>query len=211
MRGRRRMWTVRMTVIRGEGRGGGGGRAAREWMRGKGGERPPWGGQWRARVPILIMESVQVKRSIFPPAHVYPRFPPRSLFPPSSLLRFGFPRSSLFTPVVWTCEALRFQFRAISLLSSPSSADHRPPSGWSLFNIDFLSKGRKYREYRVTRAALATVKPRRLFYTLRGQRWREGRKGCANVHEMFAIASCIVRVTTIILRNKYFYQQYILL
>lgn len=120
---------------------------------------------------ILIMESVQVKRSIFPPAHVHPVSTPS---PACSLalprLRCGSPRVvSLSTPVVWTCETPRFQFRAISLPPFTSSADHHPPSGWSLFNIDFLSKGQKYREYRVTQAALAIVKPRRLFYTLRSQ------------------------------------------
>lgn len=115
---------------------------------------------------ILIMESVQVKRSIFPPAHVHPfstPSPPLLLFP----VTFRITLSSLFTPVVWICEVSRFQFYAISLPSFTSPADYHPPSDRSLFNIDFLSKGRKYRGS--IGAALATVKSRRLSYTTRRQ------------------------------------------
>lgn len=97
----------------------------------------------------------------FPAGTCPPGFHPHPLLPCPSPLRCGSPHAvvSLSTPVVWTCETPRFQFRAISLPPFTSSADHHPPSGWSLFNIDFLSKGQKYREYRVTQAALAIVKP----------------------------------------------------
>lgn len=108
--------------------------------------------------------------------------PSLASFPPSF-----HPSSSL-----WPCQSLQFQFRAISspftplasLTVSTLSLLLSPPSGRSLFNIDFLSKGRKYRESIELRvAALANVKPRRLFSALRGS--TKGDESHANVRGMF--------------------------
>jgi hypothetical protein len=144
-------------------------------------ETSAWGGQCRGSTGlILIMESVQVKRSIFPSAHVFPTppnpFPCRVYLSAAPFAAPPSPRSSFWS---WGC--LQFQFRAISSppsRASPSPSRHpfppaEPPSGWSLFNIDFLSKGRKYREnIELHVAALTNVKPCRLFNAL--QRSTEG-------------------------------------
>lgn len=96
---------------------------------------------------ILIMESVQVKRSIFPLAHVHPVSHPI----PSSL---PFPCSGS-PPVVsfYSC-SLNLWVPAISISRHLFTLFYLAwpiiiplPAGRSLIDyIDFLSKGRKYRE-----------------------------------------------------------------
>lgn len=77
----------RVTVIR-----GGGGRTVKGAREGVNVQRGADNDERGYRL-ILIMESVQVKRSIFPPAHVHPfSNHPHPLLPSSSLLRSGSPR-----------------------------------------------------------------------------------------------------------------------
>lgn len=155
---------------------------------------------------ILIMESVQVKRTISPPAHVHPfSAPSPSRHPSSSQLRSGSPRR-LFTPAVWTCEAPRFQFRAISFTPShPSLPIIIPlPAGRSLISIS------SRRVENIARVSSRTRDCQALSFVLHFARsGGEGWKGtCKCTRKCFAVASRIVRVTTITRntsRNRYLY------
>jgi len=138
------------------------------------------------------------------------RFPPHL---PSSLPPF--PVTLRITPLFTPC-SLDLGGSAISIsrhlftpfhLPCRSSSPFRP--SWSLFNIDFLSKGRKYRESIELRRPHSRLSSPVVCSTLCGVR---GRKGCVNVHEMFAIA--VLFGVRAILRNtsrNIICSQYILL
>lgn len=154
---------------------------------------------------ILIMESVQVKRSIFPPAHVHPVSTPSPAPLPFPVTLRIIPRRLSFYPC-----SLDLRDSAISIsrhLFTPfyllcrSSSPFR--AGRSLISIS--SRGVKNIESIELRRPHSRLSSPVVCSTLCGVRG----EGCANVHETFAIASSIVRVTTILRktwRNRYLYQ-----
>jgi len=132
------------------------------------------------------MESVQVKRSIFPSAHI-----PRPAPPPPSPCRVYLPAAPFATPPPFLFLVLRVPAISISrhLLAPLGASRHpfppaEPPSGWSLFNIDFLSKGRKYRES----IELRTHEYQALSFVQCFAEVNRGGWGRANVRGMFASA-----------------------
>lgn len=132
-----------------------------------------------------------MKRSIFPPAHVHP-FSTPSPFLPSPLHSGSSHR--LFLPlVVWTWKAPRFQFRAISLPPFTSPVDHHPLSGRAGRSLISISSRRVENIARVSSYAGRTRDCQAPSFVLHFARLGvRGRKGCANVHEMFAIAVLFV-------------------
>lgn len=125
---------------------------------------------------ILIMESVQVKRSIFPPAHV-----PASPSPSTALFSLH-PRNFNFAPSLYPLSSsLLFPLLIF-------------PSGWSLFNIDFLSKGRKYRESIELRMPHSRLSSPVVCSALCGGRWRAGGERCANVYAEYSPSRTVLFV-----------------
>lgn len=152
---------------------------------------------------ILIMESVQVKRSIFPPAHVHPVSTPSPAPLPFPVTLRITPTSSLFLPLQFGPARLRdFNFApSLYPLLPPLPIIIPLPAGRSLISIS--SRRVKNIESIELRRPHSRLSSPVVCSTLCGVRG----EGCANVHETFAIASSIVRVTTILRktwRSRYF-------
>jgi len=150
---------------------------------------------------ILIMESVQVKRSIFPPAHVHPfSTPSRSLFLFPVILWIT--SSSLFTPGPARFRDFNFAPSLYPLLAIIIPL----PAGHSLISIssrrvENIARVSSYADRVRDCQAPSFV----LHFVGSGV---SGRKGCANVHEMFAIpsyCSCNNDIVEYFEKNRYLY------